>query len=365
MLASEPRGEGAARASTRADILAAVPPRETLPDRFLSRSQALARAWAAEPLAPGDDLPAAFFACLSRHVLRAIQAGDRAELPALFDEVERSLACDDPDAASAAATCFLEALADASHEIYVHVLPWLGPRSLAFLRAWEAGARDPFLSAEQARTRLVEVLAAACPAMTRAWSRAAIHVSARDGTTTAHGIADLYFEVARAALVADDAEAIHGVFAGLEAPLDGSARPLARAFERCFLERLRELPIELLARARPHLGPRALRYWRLRLRLGEPSFGRWDEAALIPTTTLRREHAWGWSLTLPREDGGRSVRESLRRDERVVAEDEAHVDGAGEASSRWHWAATDPAGDYTFELWLGAHRLARVPLSLA
>lgn len=340
-------------------------------DRYLPHAETLRLAWEAE--APADPAAAAhaFFDLLGRDVRRLIFAGEHAALPALFAEVERSLESPDLLEAEAVTTPFLEDLLDGAPELLVHLLPWLGPRSLAALRAWHAGAQDPFLSARAAESGPLAVLTAACPAMTRAWSRAAVHISARDGTTSPYGLADLAFEVVRAALAAADdptARALLIAIDGLLAPTD---RVTARAFERCFLERLRELSLADLDRLAPHLGPRARTYWRARLRLGEPRFGVWDErprrlggGRLVPATVTARGDAWGWRLSLPRGDLDGELREQLFRDGALFGEDTAAVGDSGDASSRWTWSDDDPAGDYTLELRLGARLLGSFAFAL-
>lgn len=352
-------------------MLAAVTAPASFAERYLPHADALRAAWEAEHAAAGPHAAHAFFVLLTEVVRRALRLGEHAGLPALFAELERSLDAADPHEAEAARTCFLEDVAGGAPEVYVHVLPWLGPHALAFLRAWEAGAQDPFLSREAAEAGLVATLAAGCPAMARAWAKAAVHVSAHDGTTTAHGIADLAFEVVRAALAAGDDAGARALLAALETPLAGANRAHARAFERCFLDRLRELTLAQLVRLRPHLGPRASTYWDVRLRLGEPRFGVWEErpsagngVRLSPTMRTRRDDAWGWRLSLPRGEAGAILHESLQYAGQEVGEDESTVDPFGEATGRWTWSADDPSGAYALDLWLGDRRLGRFEFTL-
>lgn len=347
-------------------MLAAVDPRDRLAARFTPLSPALRRAWEAEPRR--DDIaPHALFMLLAREVQRLLRAGEHADLPAIFAEVERTLAGGPGDAADAARTCLLEDLADASPDAYVHVLPWLGPRSLAFLRAWQAGPRDPFLAPAEADARLLAPLGAACPAFARGWPRAAPHVSAADGTTTLHGIADFSFEVARALADRGQHDDLAALLTAIDPRLAPTDRALARAFERCFLARLRELTLARLDPFLPRLGPRARAYWAARLRLGEPRFGAWDEdgdVRLLPATTLRREAAWGWTVAMPRGDARSRLHESLLRAGSVVAEDDTTIDDDGDARARWTWNDCDPPGDYALELRLGDRPLARFAFTL-
>lgn len=324
---------------------------------YLSLSPALRGAWERERPGRGEADAHAFFALLAREVQSRLRVGERAELPAIFAAVERSLAGD-----VSAAARFLERLVDGAPETYVHVLPWLGARSLALLRAWEAGARDPFLAPGDAHARLLGPLAEACPGFARAWPRAAPHVCAADGTTTLHGVADVCFEVARAAIGAGDEAGARAIAAAVEGPLGAADRALARAFERCFLERTRELSLAQLDRLRPHFGPRARCYWDAHLRLGEPRFGVW-EGGLRPTAITRRGESWGWSLELPRGDLGEVVRESLQRDGVEVGADETPVEDSA-VSASWSWSESDPAGEYVLEVWLGARALGRFDFAL-
>lgn len=347
-------------------MLAAV---HDLAARFTPHSPALRLAWEVEPRADGDLAPYALFVLLTREVQRLLRAGEHASLPALFAEVERALGSGDVEVADAARTCFLEHIA--SPEVYVHVLPWLGARSLAFLRAWEAGARDPFLSPAEAEARLLAPLGAACPAFARGWPRAAPHVCAADGTTTAHGIADFGFEVLRALQGRGDGDGLAALLTAIDDLLAPTDRALARAFERCFLERLRESSLAQLDAIRPRLGPRARAYWDLHLGLGEPRFGVWDErpseaggVRLLPRAALRRGDAWGWRLSMPRGDLGGALHEVLSRDGQVVGEDDTTIDDI-DVHARWTWGDDDPSGDYTLELRLHDRRLARFAFTLS
>lgn len=338
-------------------------------DRYLPHLDGLAGAWEADGVDDGDGAALALFDLLAPALRRRIFAGEHAAMPALFAELERSLVAADPAEADAAAR-LVDDLLDGAPELLVHVLPWLGPRALAGLRARHRGALDPFLAPDDAAAH-VAALAAACPAMARAWSRAAQHVSARDGTTSAYGLADLAFEVARTLLAAGDDAGLRGLLAAVDGRLDPEGRATARAFERSFLERLRELPLAEVDPLAAHLGPRARAYWRARLRLGEPRFGVWDErprsvggGRLVPARATERGDAWGWKVCLPRGDAGSPLRERLLRGGEVVGEDQAEVGDDGGASSRWTWSDDDPASAYALEIALGARVLARLEFTL-
>lgn len=352
----------------RAVMLARVEPHDVLA-RYLSLSPNLSLAWEGERAGRDACALPGLFVVLAAVVRRALGAGEHAGLPAIFVEVERSLATGEA-AEVEAATWFLEQVVDLEPAAHVHAMPWLGGRSLARWRAWSAGARDPFLSASEAQARLIGPLSDACPAVARGWPKAAPHVSAVDGTTTVHGIADFCFEVIRAALAAGDDGGVQALLAALEGPLAGTDRAVMRAFERGFLERLRELSLAQLDRVRPLLGARARRYWCVHLRLGEPRFGAWEERGsasgprLVPATTFARGDAWGWKMALPRGDLGGVVRERLIHADAVVGEDETPIDGSDEMTARWDWNEADPAGSYALELWLESCRLARFEFRL-
>jgi hypothetical protein len=336
----------------RAVMLPAVP---DLAARLTALSAPLRRACEAE-LRPDD--PRVLFHLLTRDIHRRLRDGDHAPLAEIFAEVERALA--DPPLADAAAR-LLEDLP--SPELHVHALPWLGPRSLATLRAWET--RDPYLSPAQADA-LLAPLRAASSIFARGWPKAAPHVCAADGTTTTHGIADFTFEVLRTSLGPHDPTERAALLAALDPLLAPADRALARAFERCCLERLRELSLAVLKNLRPLMGPHARAYCDVHLALGEPRFGAWDESSeprLLPTTTLRRDAAWGWRVTMPRGDLGNTIQEALVHDGRLVGRDDTAIDDT-DVSARWTWGDEDPPGDYVFHLRLGELPFARFAFTL-
>lgn len=323
--------------------------------RLFALSPSLRRACEAEPR-PDD--PHVLFRHLTRPTRHQLRDADPTDLPALFAEVERALA--DPALADPAAR-FLEDLA--SPELHVHALPWLGPRSLAALRAWET--RDPYLSPAQTDA-LLAPLRAASPLLARSWPKAAPHICAADGTTTLDGVADFTFEVLRTSLGPHDPAERAALLTALDPLLDLRDRPLARAFERCCLGRLRELALASLKTLRPLMGPHARNYCDIHLVLGEPRFGAWDESfdpRLLSTTTLRRTDAWGWRVTMPRGDLGSTIHEVLVRDGHLVGEGDTEIDDA-EVSARWTWGDDDPPGDYVLHLRLGELPFARFPFTL-
>lgn len=323
--------------------------------RLFALSPLLRRASETEP-SPGD--PHVLFRLLTRVVRHQLRDGDHTDLATIFTEVERALA--DPALAAPAAR-LLEDLA--GPDTHVHALPWLGPRSLATLRAWET--RDPYLSPAQADA-LLAPLRAASPLFARSWPKAAPHLCAADGTTTTHGLADFTFEVLRTSLGPHDPTERAALLAALDPLLAPGARALARAFERCCLERLRELSLAALAVLRPLMGPHARAYCDVHLVLGEPRFGVWDESSehrLLPTTTLRRDLPWGWRVAVPRGDLGNTIQEALVHDGRLVGEDDTAIDDT-DVSARWTWSDDDPPGDYVLHLRLGELPFARFAFTL-
>lgn len=78
-----------------------------------------------------------YLAEFARHTGDLVLEGEAERVRVILDQIERLLEYGDTDVQNAAATCFLEGLLHRTDLPVDAYAPWLGPRSLAYLRAWD------------------------------------------------------------------------------------------------------------------------------------------------------------------------------------------------------------------------------------